>query len=143
LLDTNIASHLIKGTVPAADRWMSSVPSESVFLSAVTEAELRYGLARLPAATRLKTLVETFLSVVKILPWDSQAACQYGTLRANLELGGMVMGNLDMMIGAHALAAGAILATNDRAFSRIKNLKIADWTKSPSPRGSHSRAKQP
>jgi tRNA(fMet)-specific endonuclease VapC len=132
-LDTNIASHLIKGTVPTADRWMSAVPPESVFLSAVTEAELRYGLAKLPGATRLKTLVESFLTVVKILPWDSDAACRYGTLRASLELDGMVMGNLDMMIGAHALAVGAILATNDRAFSRVKDLKIADWTKSPRP----------
>ena len=122
---------------------MSAVPSESVFLSAVTEAELRFGLAKLPGATRLKTLVESFLTVVKILPWDSEAACRYGTLRASLELDGMVMGNLDMMIGAHALAVGAILATNDRAFSRVKDLKIADWTKSPSPRASHSRVKQP
>jgi tRNA(fMet)-specific endonuclease VapC len=128
--------------VPTADRWMSTVPPESVFLSAVTEGELRFGLAKLPRATRLKTLVETFLTVVKILPWDSEAACYYGTLRASLELDGMVMGNLDMMIGAHALAVGATLATNDRAFSRVKGLKIADWTKSPSPRASHSRVKQ-
>jgi len=39
------------------------------------------------------------------------------------------MGNLDMMIGAHALAVGAVLVTNDRAFTRIKNLKVADWTR--------------
>jgi tRNA(fMet)-specific endonuclease VapC len=122
---------------------MSSVPPESVFLSAVTEGELRFGLAKLPGATRLKTLVESFLTVVKILPWDSEAAYRYGTLRASRELDGMVMGNLDMMIGAHALAVGAILATNDRAFGRVKELKIADWTKSPSPRAAHSRAKQP
>ena len=50
----------------------------------------------------------------------------------------MAMGNLDMMIGAHAIAAGAILATNDGAFGRIEGLKIADWTKSPSPQGSQS-----
>jgi tRNA(fMet)-specific endonuclease VapC len=39
------------------------------------------------------------------------------------------MGNLDMMIAAHALAAEAILVTNDRSFCRLKNLKIEDWTK--------------
>jgi len=38
------------------------------------------------------------------------------------------MGNLDMMIGAHALAAGAILISNDRVFSRIKKLRAEDWT---------------
>ena len=39
------------------------------------------------------------------------------------------MGNLEMMIAAHALAAEAILVTNDRSFCRLKNLKIEDWTK--------------
>jgi tRNA(fMet)-specific endonuclease VapC len=38
------------------------------------------------------------------------------------------MGNLDLMIGAHALALGAILVTNDQAFTRIKKLRIEDWT---------------
>jgi tRNA(fMet)-specific endonuclease VapC len=118
---------------------MASVQPESVYLSAVTEAELRFGLAKLPTATRLKTLVEKFLSVVKILPWDSDAASQYGILRATLERDGMIMGNLDMMIAAHALAAGVVLATNDAAFGRIKNLKVADWTKSPTLRPSRPR----
>jgi tRNA(fMet)-specific endonuclease VapC len=118
---------------------MASVPRDSVFLSSVTEGELRYGLAQLPAATRLKTLVERFLLVVKVLPWDSQAASHYGVVLASLEREGTIMGDLDMMIAAHALAAGAILATNDAAFGRIKNLKIADWTKSPWPQASHSR----
>jgi tRNA(fMet)-specific endonuclease VapC len=39
------------------------------------------------------------------------------------------MGNLDAMIGAHALALSTILVTNDRAFGRIRGLKVEDWTK--------------
>jgi tRNA(fMet)-specific endonuclease VapC len=39
------------------------------------------------------------------------------------------MGNLDMMIAAHALAAEAVLVTNDRSFRRLKHLKIEDWAK--------------
>ena len=107
---------------------MEKAPAASVCISAVTEAELRYGLARLPEATRLAALVEKFLVLVKILPWDSAAAAQYGLLRASLERKGTPMGNLDMMIGAHALALKAVLVTNDRAFKRIQNLKLADWT---------------
>jgi tRNA(fMet)-specific endonuclease VapC len=129
LLDTNIASYVIKGNVPSVDRWLAKIPVASVFISAVTEAELRYGVARRPDATRLETLVKDFLRTVTILPWDSQAAEQYGWLRARLEREGKPMGNLDIMIGAHALAVGAVLVTNDRAFTRIKNLKVADWTK--------------
>ena len=78
---------------------------------------------------RLATLVEEFLLTVTILPWDSEAAKQYGLLRARLEREGRPMGNLDMMIGAHAIAEDAVLVTNDRAFTRIKNLKVVDWTK--------------
>ncbi len=103
--------------------------SRTFFISAVTEAELRYGVAHLPDATRLETLVEDFLLTVTILPWDSEAAKQYGWLRATLEREGRAMGNLNTMIAAHALAAGAVLVTSDRAFRRIKNLKLADWTK--------------
>ena len=60
---------------------------------------------------------------------DSDAAAEYGDLRALLEQQGQPMGNLDLMIGAHALAAGLILVTDDRAFRRIAKLKIQDWTK--------------
>jgi tRNA(fMet)-specific endonuclease VapC len=129
LLDTNIASHIIKGTMPAVDRRLAKIPVADVFISTVTEAELRFGLARLPSATRLETLVEDFLLMVTILPWGSEAAKRYAWLRAKLEREGLPMANLDMMIGAHALALGAVLVTNDRAFSRIKNLKVADWSK--------------
>ena len=97
---------------------MEKVPIESVCISVVTEAELRYGLARVPGATRLEALVEKFFLLVKILPWDSAAAAQYGALRAILERKGAPMGNLDMMIGAHALALSAILVTNDPRIRR-------------------------
>ena len=89
LLDTNIASCVIKGNIPAV-------------------------------RLRLR---------MTILPWDSEAAQRYGQIRAALEREGQAMGNLDMMIGAHALALGAVLVTNDQAFTRIKELNVEDWTK--------------
>ena len=100
-------------------------------ISAVTEGELRFGLARRPEATRLRQVVEEFLLRVAILPWDSDAAHHYGHLRASLERDGQPMGNLDTLIAAHALATSSVLVTNDHAFSRIKKLKVEDWTKGP------------
>jgi tRNA(fMet)-specific endonuclease VapC len=111
------------------DRRLKKATEGHVIVSVITEAELRFGLARLPGALRLQPLVEEFLLNVDILPWDSSAAREYGTLRALLERQGTRMANLDMMIGAHALSMGAVLVTNDHAFQRIKNLKLADWTK--------------
>ena len=100
-----------------------------IAISAVTEGELRFGAARLPHATRLHNLIEDFFLRVAVLPWDSDAARQYGQLRAALERDGQPMGNLDAMIAAHALALDAVLVTNDQAFARIKKLKVVDWTK--------------
>jgi tRNA(fMet)-specific endonuclease VapC len=129
LLDTNIASCIIKGNSPAVDRRLVKVTMADLAISTVTEGELRFGAARLPHAARLHNMIEDFFLRVEILPWDSDAAQQYGQLRAKLEREGQPMGNLDAMIGAHALALDAILVTNDRAFTRIKKLKVEDWTK--------------
>ena len=129
LLDTNIASCIIKGNSPAVDRRLVKVPMAQLAISAVTEGELRFGAARLPHAVRLHSLIEDFLLRVTILPWDSDATRRYGVLRATLEREGQPMGNLDVMIAAHALAVGAVLVTNDQAFARIKKLKVEDWTK--------------
>ncbi|HWZ46168.1 MAG TPA: type II toxin-antitoxin system VapC family toxin [Candidatus Saccharimonadales bacterium] len=128
LLDTNIASYIIKGSIPAVRRRLMRVPMAQVAISTVTEGELRYGMVRLPGATQLQKVVEEFLLRVTILPWDSEAARQYGHLRASLESAGQPMGNLDIMIGAHALSLGATLVTNDQAFTRIKKLKVENWT---------------
>jgi tRNA(fMet)-specific endonuclease VapC len=131
LLDTNIASCIIKGNSPAVDRHLVKVAMAQLAISTVTEGELRFGAARLPHATRLHNIIEDFFLRVAVLPWDSDAAQQYAHLRATLEREGQPMGNLDAMIAAHALALGAVLVTNDHAFARIKKLKVVDWTKEP------------
>jgi tRNA(fMet)-specific endonuclease VapC len=129
LLDTNMASYVIKGNLPRVRERLVKVPMAEVGISVVTEAELRFGVARKPKASRLETAVEEFLLRVEILPWDSAAAKSYAALRSALERAGEPMGNLDMMIAAQALAALAVLVTHDRVFHRVKHLKIEDWTK--------------
>lgn len=129
LLDTNIASYVIKGNIPQVRQRLLRVPIAEVSISVVTEAELRFGVARKPEAVRLKIAVEEFLLRVDVLPWDSEAAKHYAQLRSALERSGDPMGNLDIMIAAHALSAQAVLVTNDRVFRRVKQLKIEDWTK--------------
>jgi tRNA(fMet)-specific endonuclease VapC len=63
------------------------------------------------------------------LPWDWDAAQYYARVRAALEPDGEVLGNLDLMIAAHALAAQAVLVTRDRVFQRVRELRIEDWSK--------------
>ena len=129
LLDTNTVSYSIKGNFPLVRERLLSIPLSEVGISVVTEAELRFGVARLPQAAKLGMVVEEFLLRVEVLAWDSAAAQQYARLRAALETNGEPMGNLDLMIAAQALASGAILVTNDRVFRRVKGLKIEDWSR--------------
>ncbi len=129
LLDTNTTSFIIKGNIPAVRHRLVRVPMAQVAISTVTEGELHYGVARRPDARQLQALIHEFLLRVAILPWDSAAAQEYGRLRATLEREGRPMGNLDMMIGAQALALDMVLVTHDQAFRRINKLKIEDWTK--------------
>jgi len=129
LLDTNTASYAIKGNVARVREQLLKIAMADVGISVITEAELRFGVARLPSAIRLKDLVKEFLLRVEVLPWNSAAANRYAEIRAALERSGKPMGNMDMLIAAHALSVEAVLVTHDRVFRRVKGLKIEDWSK--------------
>ena len=129
LLDTNTASYAIKVNVARVREQLLKIAMADVGISVITEAELRFGVARLPSAIRLKDLVEEFLLRVEVLPWNSAAANHYAEIRAALERSGKPMGNMDMLIAAHALSVEAVLVTHDRVFRRVKGLKLEDWSK--------------
>jgi tRNA(fMet)-specific endonuclease VapC len=129
VLDTNTASYVIKGNFPRVRERLLKVPMAEVGISVVTEAELRFGVARRPEAIKLKMVVEEFLLRVEALAWNSEAARHYAHIRAALEKEGEPMGNLDMMIAAQAMAAEAVLVTHDRVFRRVKGLKVEDWSR--------------
>jgi tRNA(fMet)-specific endonuclease VapC len=129
LLDTNTISYIIKGNFPRVRDRLVRLPISEIGISVITEAELRFGLAKLPQAAKLGVVVEEFLRRIEILPWDSDAAQHYARQRAALEQAGEPMGNLDLMIASQALALGVIVVTNDRVLSRVKGLSIEDWTK--------------
>jgi tRNA(fMet)-specific endonuclease VapC len=127
MLDTNTVSHLVRQH-PNVARHVVSVPVASLCMSAITAGELLYGLAKRPDAVRLQTAVTELMRRVDVLRWDFSAAERYGMLRAALHRTGRSLGSLDMLIAAHALAVGAVLVTNDRAFTQIAQLQIEDWT---------------
>jgi tRNA(fMet)-specific endonuclease VapC len=127
MLDTNTVSHLIKGH-PAVIQRTVAAPMTSLCISAITEGELLFGLAKRPDAKRLHLAVQEFLRRVDVLPWDSATAQHYGTVRGDMECRGKILAPLDLLIATHALSSGAILVTNDRAFCQVDNLYIEDWT---------------
>ena len=127
MLDTNVVSHLIKAH-PIVVRRVTGATMASLCISAITEGELLFGLAKRPAAKQLHLAVREFLRRVDVLPWDSAVAAHYGSIRAEMESQGKLLAPLDMLIGAHALSTGAMLVTNDQAFQRMGGLQIEDWT---------------
>ena len=128
MLDTNTVSHLVKQH-PAVALRLVAAPIASVCISAITEGELLYGLAKRPDATRLHSAVRELLRCVDVLPWDSPVAERYGAVRAALERKGKSLAPLDLQIAAHALSVGAILVTNDQAFKHATGLQLEDWTR--------------
>lgn len=127
LLDTNTCSYIIKGNIPGVREHLRRVRVGEVAVSTVSEAELRFGVLRLAEAQKLALAVDAFLLRLEILAWDSGSARQYAQIRVALERVGQPMGNLDMMIAAQALAAGATLVSHDSVFQRVKGLKVVDW----------------
>lgn len=129
MLDTNMVSYIVKGRSPAARaRLLALKDGEVGAVSAITVAEIRYGLAKRPEATSLKALMEGFLASIQVLPWGQAEAEAYGLVRAKLEKNGMSLDSMDLMIAAHAVAKGAVIVTNDKAFAQVDELSATvNW----------------
>lgn len=126
MLDTNTVSYIMRRH-PVVLENLSQVPVGSVCISAITEGELLYGLARRPSGSRSEA-VHAFLARIEVLPWSRDVATRYGPLRAQQEERGFPLAPLDMQIAAHAVATGTVLVTSDQAFSKVQDLAVADWT---------------
>ena len=127
MLDTNTVSRLVKKDLTAMQR-AKDVPITSLCISAITEGELLFGLAKRPEAIRLRAAVREFLRCVDVMPWDEGVAEHYAQVRASLERQGKTLAPLDLLIASHAESIGAVLVTNDQAFRLIGNLRVEDWT---------------
>ena len=129
MLDTDTASYIIKHRSPAIGARLAAIPPTLVCVSVMTRAELQYGLKRLPAGHRLHIGVRQFLTIVRVLPWDAEAADAYADIRHQLVTTGEPIGETDMMIAAHSLAAKAVLVTNNvRHYERIPGLVLVSWS---------------
>ena len=127
MLDTNMASAAMRGMTAVDARLRALRPSDWC-ISAVTRAELQFGVALRPDATRVARIVETFLAVAHTAAWDAHAADRHGHVRADLRRAGTPIGDFDEMIAAHALALGAVVVTdNIRHFERIGGLTLENW----------------
>ena len=127
MLDTNMVSYFIKAHPTVVARVVGT-PMPNLCISAITEAELLFGIAKLPQAKRLHAAVREFLLRVDSLPWDSSVTLQYANVRAEMKKQGKALAPLDLLIASHALSTDATLVTNDQAFAQVPMLQLEDWT---------------
>ena len=128
LLDTNACIRILNGTSPSLAGHLRTVSRSQVRLSSVVKAELLYGARKSSRVAENLRLLERFFDTIASLPFDDRCAEEYGLLRQELDRAGTPIGPNDLLIAATARAHRAILVThNVREFSRVAELKIADW----------------
>jgi len=132
MLDTDTCIFLMRGESPALAARVQSVPLQQQVMSAVTFAELTYGVQASAAAKRKQnqSVLDSLVLHLAVLDWPQDAAKHYAEVRTDLKKRGAQLGAADLMIAAHARAMGAIVVTNNvKDFERVKGLEVENWTK--------------
>ena len=120
IIDTNVVSELLRPVPePQVEQWLSEQDGRTVYLTAVSEAELRHGLAIMPAGKRRASLTDAVDRILRedlagrILPFDSDAAQSYAVIAAARRSAGRPTAQADCQIAAIAHARSAIVATRN------------------------------
>ncbi len=130
MLDTNTCIFIMNKRPDVCYRFYLEQPFGSLSISAITEAELWFGVENSSNTEKNAMRLYAFLALVDTLHFDSAAAVEYGSVRAVLKRNGTPIGERDTFIAAHAKATGLILVTdNTREFVKVPGLKLSNWVK--------------
>jgi predicted nucleic acid-binding protein len=133
LIDTNVISELWKAEPnPDVLAWIDAQAVETLYLSAVTVAELRFGVAAMPEGKRRSIYQERLEKEVlpaftgRVLPFDLAASRAYADLMVGARLTGKAIGKADGYIAATASACGLMVATRDISPFEAAGLKFVN-----------------
>ena len=135
VIDTNVASELMRpAPSPNVEAWIAQQDAEAMYLTAVSEAELLYGVAIMPAGKRrnaLEAAMRGWLDLgftQRILPFDSAAARAYAEIASGRRRAGRPIGEADCQIAAISRSRGAVLVTrNVRDFEGTEVEIVDPW----------------
>jgi tRNA(fMet)-specific endonuclease VapC len=128
LLDTNICAYFMSRKYPAVTAKFREHQPHELGISSIVAGELAYGVENSARIESNRRNLESFLSMLTVLAWDESAIWHFGVHKAKLKKAGTKIGELDLLIGCHALALDAVLVTNNtREFERIEGLKLENW----------------
>ena len=127
LLDTNICIYIINNKPPHVFEKFKQYQLGQLSISSISASELAFGIEK-SGSLRNKNALDKFLAPLDVLPYDESAIWHYAKLRQSLQSKGQMIGSLDMLIAAHALALDTVLVTNNmKEFERIDGLKLENW----------------
>jgi tRNA(fMet)-specific endonuclease VapC len=127
MLDTNICA-LITKKDPTVLEAVKKHRNSGLYISAITLSEIEFGIRNSQNPQKYQLGLNLLLLTIRVLPYDSRAAMECGVIRADLQQRGCVIGNMDMLIAAHAKSAGMVLVTNNTGeFRHVKGLMLEDW----------------
>ncbi len=128
LLDTNICIYIRRKKPEEVLRRFRALKAGEAALSVITFGELVYGAEKSAQRVAALELLRELARVLPVMGLPETAANAYGTIRAELERKGQLIGNNDLWIAAHAKAAGLTLVTNnEREFRRVRGLRVENW----------------
>ncbi|MDX2249519.1 MAG: type II toxin-antitoxin system VapC family toxin [Bacteroidia bacterium] len=127
LLDTNICIYYIKGLYQL-DKKFDQTPDESLFISEITLAELKFGVENSENPDKNRRVLSDFLSGIQILPiFDSLDV--FAKEKSRLRKSGKPVDDFDLLIGASAIAHNMVLVTNNtKHFDRMAGIIVENWT---------------
>jgi tRNA(fMet)-specific endonuclease VapC len=129
LLDTNICIYAINKRSNELIEKIGSSLESGLYLSALTVAELEFGVENSIQIEKNRMALLKFISIFEIINFDVQDAIEYGKLKAKLKKNGTLIGPIDMLLAAQSISKNLIFVTNNtNEFKRIENLKIEDWS---------------
>ncbi|RAR66079.1 tRNA(fMet)-specific endonuclease VapC [Paraburkholderia unamae] len=126
MLDTNICIYLMKNQPEQVAKRFAQCYVGDVVMSAITYAELEYGVAVSEYRAREKRNLAALIEDIPVVPFDAGAAVAYGPVReATRE---RKKDHLDKLIAAHAIALNVVLVTNnERDFAHYPGVKVENW----------------
>jgi len=131
MLDTCICSFIMREQPDAVLQRLAQavLRNQRIVVSAITYSEMRFGATAPKASPRHIELVDAFCARLDaILPWDRAAVDATTDVKVALRLAGTPIGPNDTAIAGHAIAASAVLVTNNtREFERVPGLMLEDW----------------
>lgn len=128
LIDTNIAIYYLKGKF-ALNKKFEAVISKSCFISEITLAELKFGVANSAKVEENRKVLADFLSGVQVLP-IFHSLDLYAIEKSRLRKAGTPVDDFDLLIGCTAVTHNLVLVTNNTEhFKRISKINLEDWTK--------------